>query len=238
MESRRRVFPEFTSTLSPAEKLSVLAYLPMHVVLLPGLFRLLYERGVIGVLWANVLLYAIGFLYLTAVAFRFLRRDFDPLTERPLFVLRQVCGSYLAMLACNMLAGLLIVRLTGEVENANNDALQELVDTAYGPMKAALVYLAPLTEELLFRAGIFGTLRRKNRVLAYVMSMLAFSVYHVWRYAVGDPGYWVFLLQYLPAGWLLARCYERTNSIWGSIFFHMLTNFMARELYSSVLRSL
>ncbi len=238
MERRRRVFPEFTSTLSPSETVLVLAYFPVHVFLLPWLFRLLYGRGVLGVLWANVLLYAIGFLYMTAVAFRFLRRDFDPLIESPLHVLGQVCGSYLCMLACNMLAGLLIAHLTGEAENVNNDALQELVDAAYGPMKAALVYLGPLTEEMLFRAGIFGTLRRKNRLLAYGVSMLAFSVYHVWGYAVGDPGYWIFLLQYLPAGWLLARCYERTNSIWGSVFFHMLTNFMAMEMYSSVLQNL
>ena len=66
-------------------------------------------------------------------------------------------------------------------------------------MKAALVYLGPLTEELLFRAGLFGTLRHKNRAAAYAVSMLAFSVYHVWGYALDDPGYWIFLLQYLPA---------------------------------------
>ena len=34
----------------------------------------------------------------------------------------------------------------------------------------------------------------------------------------------IFLLQYIPASLLLARCYERCNSIWGSIFFHMLIN--------------
>ena len=35
------------------------------------------------------------------------------------------------------------------------------------------------------------------------------------------------LLQYLPVSWLLCRCYERCNSIWGSIFFHMLVNGVA-----------
>ena len=234
---KRRVFPPFTSALSPSETVLVLAWLPVHVALLPWLLRLLYERGAIDVLQANILLYGLGFGYMLAAAFRFLRRDFDALIDRPLFVAGQVCSGYIVMLAFNMLAALLIERLTGEAENVNNDSLQELVDVAYGPMKAALVYLGPLTEEMLFRAGLFGTLRRRNRLLAYAVSMLAFSVYHVWTYAAGDPGYWIFLLQYLPAGWLLARCYERTNTIWGSVFFHMLTNYMALELYNAVLKA-
>ena len=237
MERRRPVFPEFTSALSRTEAALVLGYFPVHLVLLPRLLGLLYERGAIDVLWANVLLYGVGFGYMLAAAFRFLRRDFDALIDRPLFVAGQVCSGYIVMLAFNMLAALLIERLTGEAENVNNDSLQELVDVAYGPMKAALVYLGPLTEEMLFRAGLFGTLRHKNRAAAYAVSMLAFSVYHVWGYALDDPGYWIFLLQYLPAGWLLARCYERTNSIWGSVFFHMLTNYMALELYNAVLRA-
>ena len=234
---KRRGFPPFTSALSPTETALVLAWLPVHVALLPWLLRLLYERGAIDVLQANVLLYGLGFGYMLAAAFRFLRRDFDPLIERPLLVAGQVCTGYIAMLACNILAGLLIARLTDGAENMNNDALAELAEYSYGPMKAALVYLGPLTEEMLFRAGLFGTLRHKNRAAAYAVSMLAFSVYHVWTYAGADPGYWIFLLQYLPAGWLLARCYERTNSIWGSVFFHMLTNYMALELFSAALRA-
>ena len=43
-------------------------------------------------------------------------------------------------------------------------------------------------------------------------------------FALQDPVYWVYLLQYLPVSWLLCRCYERCNSIWGSIFFHMTVN--------------
>ena len=237
MERRRPVFPEFTSALSPVEAVLVLGYFPVHLVLLPRLLSLLYERGAIDVLWANVLLYGVGFGYMLAAAFRFLRRDFDPLIDRPLFVAGQVCRGYLLMLACNILAGMLIARLTDGAENMNNDALAELAEYSYGPMKAALVYLGPLTEEMLFRAGLFGTLRHKNRAAAYAVSMLAFAVYHVWGYALDDPGYWIFLLQYLPAGWLLARCYERTNSIWGSVFFHMLTNYMALELFSAAMRA-
>ena len=237
MERKRRSFPAFTSALTRTETMLVLAWLPVHLLLLPWVFALLSERGLLSPVWSNVLFYGLGFVYMVTAAFRFLRRDFDPLCERPFFVAGQVAYGYLGMLLFNILVGMLITDLTA-AENANNAGVQALVDVSYGPMKATLVYLAPLPEEMLFRAGLFGTLRRKNRLLAYAVSMLAFSLYHVWSYAAQDPSYWIYLLQYLPAGWLLARCYERTNSIWGSVFFHMLTNALAVELYRAVLQGM
>ena len=72
--------------------------------------------------------------------------------------------------------------------------------------------------------AVFGGLRPYGRTLAYAVSMLLFSVYHVWGYALQDPVYWIYLLQYLPVSWLLCRCYERCDSIWGSILFHALVN--------------
>ena len=79
----------------------------------------------------------------------------------------------------------------------------------------------------MFRAGIFGTLRRYSRWGAYLVATLAFSLYHVWSYALVDPVYWLYFIQYVPVSLLLCRVYERTNSIWGSIFFHMLVNYIA-----------
>lgn len=236
MELKRRRYPPFTSALDRTETLLVLGYLPVHAVLLPWLFALLGGRGLLAPVWSNVLFYGVGFVYMLTAAFRFLRRDFDPLVERPLLVAGQVANSYLLMLLFNILIGQLIASVSGEAENVNNASLMNLVDVSYGPMKAALVYLAPLTEEMLFRAGLFGTLRRKSRLLAYAVSALAFSLYHVWSYAILDATYWIFLLQYLPAGLLLARCYERTNSIWGSVFFHMLTNALALDLYRALMQ--
>lgn len=238
MEPKRRRLPEFTSALTRTEAIQVLAWLPMHILLLPWAFAVLGERGMLAPVWSNVLYYGLGFGYMVSAGFRFLRRDFDPLCDRPFYVAAQVVNGYLTMLLFNILLSMLIARISNAAENVNNTSLQELVDVGYGPMKAALVWLGPLTEEMLFRAGIFGTLRKRNRLLAYAVSALAFSLYHVWTYALADPGYWIFLLQYLPAGLLLARCYERTNTIWGSIFFHMLTNGMALSLYQEILREM
>ena len=93
-----------------------------------------------------------------------------------------------------------------------------------------MIYLRLFFE--FFRAGLFGTLRRRSRLLAYLLSMAAFSIYHVWGYAMSDPTSWFYLLQYLPASYLLCRCYEYCDSIWGSMFFHMLTNYVSIQALS------
>ena len=94
-------------------------------------------------------------------------------------------------------------------------------------MAALAVFLAPIVEELMFRAGLFGGLRRFGRLPAYLICMLLFSLYHVWGFALSDPAAWIYALQYLPVTYLLCRIYERTNSIWGSILLHMVINYIA-----------
>ncbi len=83
--------------------------------------------------------------------------------------------------------------------------------------------------------AVFGILRRRNRMLAYAVSMAMFSLYHVWSYAFLDLKNLIYLLQYIPVSFLLCRCYERTNSIWGSIFLHMLVNGISMSLLYAIL---
>ena len=225
---------EFTSALSRREMIAVLCWIPVHLALLPLLFNFLWNRGLLSEAAVNFLYYAVGFAYMLTVAFAFLRREFDPLADRPLFVIGTACGSYLMMMVLNGLVGFLILRFLPGSENPNNASVTDLVIRDFGVMKATLVFLGPLVEEMMFRAGIFGLFRRRSRALAYAVSMGFFALYHVWAYALQDPIYWLYLLQYLPAGWLLARCYERTNTIWGSIFFHMIVNGVAVSTISAL----
>ena len=219
-----RVWPRpFTSRLTRQEAVLVLAYLPVHLLGLQLLFSYLLNRGLVTSAMANLLYYLIGFLYMVLAAFPFLRRDFDALIDAPFSCIREIARSYLAMMCFNLLLGLLFTLLP-ESENPNNASIMSAVEQDGRTMRAALIYLTPVVEEMLFRAGIFGAIRQKSRAAAYLVSALCFSLYHVAVYAFFEPLYWLFLLQYIPVSLLLARCYERTNSIWCSIFFHMLVN--------------
>ena len=218
----------FTSRLSKKETVAVLAWLPVHLWLLPLLLQQLMNRGAMDDVAANVICYTLGVLYMLGLLFPFLRRDFDPLCDRPFYCLLEVLENYGLMYLGNLaIASLMLLVLGQSGENPNNAGLMEMAGRSWNQMSAMAVFMAPIVEECLFRAGIFGTLRHYKRWAAYLVATLAFSLYHVWAYALIDPIYWLYFIQYVPVSLLLCRVYERTNSIWGSIFFHMLVNYIA-----------
>lgn len=224
--ARNRV--EFTSRLSKKETVAALAYLPVHLVLLPLLLQQMINRGAMDDVAANLICYSVGVLYMLGLLFPFLRRDFDPLCDRPFYCLLEILENYGLMYLGNLaIAALMLLVLNQTNENPNNAGLMDMAGRGWNQMTAMAVFMAPIVEECMFRAGVFGTLRRYNRWAAYLTATLVFSFYHVWAYALADPIYWLYFIQYVPVSLLLCRVYERTNSIWGSIFFHMLVNYIA-----------
>ncbi|MBQ1235619.1 MAG: CPBP family intramembrane metalloprotease [Oscillospiraceae bacterium] len=224
----RRQLPEFTSHLERREMRAVMVYLIVHACILPWVINYMTTQGTVSPTEGNFLYYALGAGFMFATCMPFFRRDFDPLCDRPLYCMLEVLTGYFSMVCVNFCVSALLLNLLPGSENPNNAAVTELVFEDFGAMKASLMFFTPITEEMLFRAGIFGMMRElKGRRAAYIVSVALFSFYHVWSYAVIDPIYWVYLLQYIPASFLLARCYERTNSIWCPIFFHMMVNAVA-----------
>ncbi len=216
----------FHSHMGRGETAAVLLYLPVHIFLLPTLLFSLPQTAGLPEPTLNLISYAAAFFYMLLAAGRFLRRDFDPLWEHPFYCALQVVIAYGMMLAFNMLLSSLLVLILPS-ENPNNAAVLDMAGLEYGKTAAMAIFLAPVTEELIFRGAVFGGLRRFGRPLAYAVSMLLFALYHVWSFALENPVNWLYLLQYLPVSWLLCRCYERCDSIWGSIFLHMLINFVS-----------
>ena len=236
-ESKKAPVPqEFTSRMSKWELIAALLYLPLHVWLLPRLLTMIPATAELSDLNVNMLVYGIGTGYMLLVLGGFFRREFDPLCDYPVYCVFQIVLSYGMMLAFNMLLGLaMTLILPADQANPNNAAVMELAGEEFCKTAAIAVFLAPLVEEPIFRGSIFGLIRRTNRNAAYAVSMLLFALYHVWGYALQDPFYWVYLLQYLPVSWLLCRCYERCNSIWGSIFLHMMINGISIKVLSSLM---
>lgn len=218
----RKTLP-FTSRLTKGQAIAALVYLPVHMVLLPVIATVLMLRGLLDESQANLLCYVLGVAYMLIFLWKFFRRDFDALCDRPWACIREVLVCYGLMLCCNFVVNSIML-LLGMGDNPNSEAVFDMAGMTFGPIAAMAVFMAPIVEESLFRAGLFGLIRRRNRTLAYVVSMAMFSLYHVWSYALMDLKNLLYLLQYIPVSYLLCRCYERTNSIWGSIFLHMLVN--------------
>ena len=209
--------------MSRRERILALAWLPVHVWLLPKLLGGLYRSGQIDEMGANLICYGVGAIVLLFALWGFWRREFDKLCDYGAGALLEAVKAYGVLLLCNLAVSLGLT-LLGQVENPNNAAIFSLAEADLGSTAAVAVFLAPLVEEPMFRGGVFGLLRNTGRIAAYAASMLLFALYHIWGFALADPKAWLYVLQYLPAGFLLARCYEKTDSLWTAVFLHMTVN--------------
>lgn len=211
------------SELTKWQIVAVYVYIPIHFVLLPMLLSAPMSTGALSEAMANFVLYAVGAVYMLIFLGRFLRRDFNNICVAPLTTVFGVAWSFVLLFAANVVVGLILTAF-GFQENPNNGAVAEIAAAERGTMTAAAVYLAPIVEEIIFRAGIFGVLRRHSVKLAYIISVVLFSLYHVVGYTALDASAWVYAVQYIPATVILCRCYERHETIWAPIFLHMLVN--------------
>ena len=228
----RVALPEFENSMTTAQKVWGFIYLPLHMFVLPLFLSMLaaYLPEQLDEITLNVAYYAMGFGFCLLLMWRYLRHSFDLLCDNvPLNIAAFICAFALYFFL-NILASVALLAVLGdELLNPNNAALSELAESNSGVMWGLSVFLAPLAEEILFRGVLFGSLRGKNRTLAFAISIAAFGIYHLWQSALVEMDWRVFLyaLQYIAPGYALAWLYEKTSCIWLPIFMHMLINLAA-----------
>jgi len=226
---RKLPFP-FENTMTRRQTLIGLVYFPIHVFVLafwlPGL---LVKFGIEDQATMNLVYYGIGVALSFTAFWSFLRRGFDVLLDR----LGHCILSFFMALGLDYVlsyaVGLLMLAIAGGEQNPNDMAISEIALQSGGMVRAVGIFMAPIVEEILFRGVIFGAVREKNRLAAYVITVAMFALYHVWQYALayGDWGMMVYILQYIPVGIVLCWLFERSGSIWMPIGFHMMINAMS-----------
>ena len=227
--------PEFTSAMSRGELIFSFFWLVMHTVGMGFVLGFIPEFWKLDGASQNFAVYALSAGVMLLFCGGFARRDFDTLCDNFPRIMLEIMRSFLLIFAIDMILSALlsfaaIFGLSFASENQNNEYFYELAEDYEGKIKAMSVFLAPIAEEMLFRGFLFGGIRKRSRIAAYAVSILLFSAYHVWGYALDDPSYWLYMLEYIPVSFVICRLYERSNSIWGSIFFHMGWNALMFEL--------
>lgn len=108
-----------------------------------------------------------------------------------------------------------------------------MAETNYGATLVCTVLLAPLTEEVLMRGLVFGTIARRSRYLAYLVSILLFAALHLWQYAlsISIPELLLCAVTYIPAGLALGWTYEKSGNFWASFLVHAAINAVLLGLY-------
>lgn len=214
--------------IKKSEFWSCMILLGLHCVLFPlliGVLAYMLPLDLSDAEW-NLAYYAASFALTLIMLGAYLRRSFDTLIDNIFLCIKYFCFAWGLYYVLNILWAVLLSGIDFfNSSNPNESTVSELIELG-GAMKAAAIFLAPVVEEVIFRGGLFCSVRRKNRVLAYALSITLFALYHCWQYALAymDLRYLLFMLQYIPAGFVLCWCYDRSGSIWTSIFFHMSVN--------------
>jgi len=223
---------QFKHPMEKYEKIVGLIWLGVHAALLPWLLTYIYTRVLrnMNVVLTgsnlNLIYYVVSFAFVLVFLFRFLRSSFSDLLDAPFLALQSVALGYLFNYAAVFLLALLLSLVVKDAANPNQQEIVSQTKLDPNVMIVIAVLFAPIVEETLFRGVLFGTLRSKSRLLAYIVSVLLFSAYHLWHYQLEWPML-LYLLQYIPASFALAWCYERSGSIWAPIVLHAAINFVS-----------
>ena len=125
--------------------------------------------------------------------------------------------------------GILTLLIYPSFSNVNDANLTGIFLNDVRLMAIGTVFLVPVVEELFFRGLIFRNLHGKNQIVAYLVSMVLFSLIHVVGYigAYSPLHLLLCFLQYLPASFCLCWCYCQTGTIITPIIMHAVTNAMS-----------
>ena len=215
-----------TEYLKKSEFWGAMILLSLHVILFPVVLNLvvLFFPDALSLATMNLLYYVVSAVLSFVFLGGFLRRSFDTLLDNTFRCVSSFALGWVLYFVLAFVAGFILQALSLNDLNPNEETIGQLLEQQRNYIVVMTVFLAPIVEECIFRGGLFCGLHRKNRFLAYAVSIAAFSLYHVWQYALIDPKYLLFALQYIPASFVLCWVYERSGSIWTSILFHMSFN--------------
>lgn len=103
----------------------------------------------------------------------------------------------------------IIISLIVQFDNNNNEqTVRSLI--SLNPLLSVLVIgiMAPFCEELTYRVGLFSLLNRKNKILAYVVTIVVFAFIHFDFTNITSVNEWLNLPIYLSAGFILTFAYD------------------------------
>jgi len=134
------------------------------------------------------------------------------------------------LLVTTMLYGLITGFFVKDtVPNDNETTIRTLVSVSPVMMGITLVILGPVYEEIVYRFGLFRTIKSINRPLAYIATAVVFGLIHFTFKS--DPNEMINELIQLPSyiisGLILAYAYDRNESLSTSIIAHMINNIFA-----------
>lgn len=203
-------------------------YLAFYLFIMSSAVYLILD--LLGLRVDSVMLNKVYFLanfIITAIIFRrFLAYSLPVAADRPLRFLGGILLGFCIYEGCAVAMGILCDLVAPDLWTPNDDNIRSIAAGNYRVMWVGAVLLAPLTEETLIRGLIFGNIRRKSRVLAYIVTALVFAFMHVVGYMLDMSllDLALNLALYVFPSAALCAAYEYAGTIWAPIALHMILN--------------
>ncbi len=216
--------------LSSSETLSGIVYLAVQLFVLPNILYWCNAQAGYPLNDAeiNFTFYFINFMAMLLIFRSFLGSSLQQFTRHPIVVLEAVILGLAAYYACTFCTARIIDALAPGYSNYNDEAIFAMSRGNAFLMLIGTVVLVPPVEECMYRGLVFRNLYGKNKIAAYVISILVFAIIHILGY-IGkySPLELVMaVLQYLPAGLCLAWSYAKADTIFAPIFVHAAINYI------------
>ena len=221
-----------TSYMTPGEQIGGVVFLMIYLVVLPFATEPLV-RFVGGLLDTtisatvhNMIYYYVLFAVTLIMFHKFIGRTSRNFADNLGVACRSVLIGLVGLYGLNELVYRLSNLVVSNRTNLNDTTISAQIQDAPRVTLLIIVFLAPFVEEVLFRGLVFGNLKQKSRVVAYLASCFLFALIHVWQFAVvnQDITYFLLMVQYLVPGAVLAWAYESSGTLWASIGLHAVAN--------------
>ena len=175
----------------------------------------------------NILYFCVNFISVVAIFRRFLWKSIQVAWAKRWRCLLYIAEGFLVYYIILVMISLIITPwISPNFSNVNDDFINKLANEHTAFFGVCVVFLGPVAEEMLFRGVVFQGLHRKNRKLAYCVSILLFAAVHILEY-IGSANWKTLLvcfIQYLPAGIAFARIYESSDTIITPMLLHIALN--------------
>ncbi|MBR4289932.1 MAG: CPBP family intramembrane metalloprotease [Oscillospiraceae bacterium] len=218
-------------SMSRAEKLLGWLYMAFSLFALPSI--LVWVNGKLAdpvpESTLNFVFYLTNFLFISGIFHRFLRASLIAAWQDLWNFIQAVVLGYVAYWAATKAMDFVMGYLMPGFSNINDTAIAELARTNYTLMLTGVVFLVPLSEEMLYRGLIFRNLWQDSKIAAFLLSMAAFAAVHVLGY-IGTADITTLIvcfIQYLPAGLCLAWTYTKADNIFAPVVVHAIVNAVA-----------
>lgn len=183
----------------------------------------------------NMIITFSTYIILFTIFILFLLKFINLIAESFLFIKILLIGIGFGILAIFLSSAYSIIAslFFKDLPNNQNQSILESIISIY-PFSSVILFglIGPFCEEITYRLGLYSLLRRINKIIAYIITILIFSLIHFdWNclFPYDKTKFLIELINlpsYFIGAFLLCYCYEKF-SLGCSTYAHMTNNFVS-----------